>query len=476
MEKVLKTEKKGKICPVILSGGVGSRLWPLSREKSPKQFIPLLNDKNLLQNTCLRYQNNKFFNQTIIVCNEDHRFQVAESLRAIEISDAEIILEPCAKNTAPAIALAALSIMEKDPEGIMMVSPSDHYIEGFDQVINILTHIQMNNSYLYTFGIRANTPETGYGYIESDQEIDDFAHKVKQFVEKPTKEKAEDYIQSAKYYWNSGLFLFKASTYLEQLKNYELETFQACFESFNKKVKDLDFVRVDKNKFNQSKNISIDYALMEKADKVAVIPLDNIEWSDIGSWTALNNLSKKDQNGNIIQGDVYQVDTKNCYLRSHDRLIATAGITDLVVVETADAILVADSNHTQEIKKLVTKLKKDKRQEINKHRRHYAPWGHSEQIAKGDNFIVNKLYFKANAKSSLQMHYHRNEYFTVLSGAAKIIVDKKEYLLSEGMSVNITPLQKHQVIAIGHLPVELLEIQSGSYLSDEDIVRFEEVY
>ncbi|UTW42479.1 mannose-1-phosphate guanylyltransferase/mannose-6-phosphate isomerase [bacterium SCSIO 12844] len=464
-----------KIYPVILSGGVGSRLWPLSRKKSPKQFIQLIDDHTLLQNTCLRYVNESLFEAPIIVCNEDHRFQVAESLRALEIDNASIILEPLAKNTAPAIALAALAVLENE-DAYMLVSPSDHYIDNFDHVIKTLTQAELDDDYLYTFGIQPKSPDTGYGYIKLGNKKNDFIYDVDLFVEKPNKEKAKTYLAEGNYYWNSGMFLFKASTYLDQLKKSEPQIYQQCLESFNLKQKDLDFIRVHRESFAQCMDISIDYAVMEKSEKIALIPLMDLNWSDIGSWRALFDLAKKDQDGNIVKGDVYHVNTKDCYLRSHDRLLATAGINNLIVVETADAILVADTNHTQEIKVLVNKLNLDSRQEIVKHKRHYAPWGYSDQIAKGNNFIVNKLYFKVNSKSSLQMHYHKSEYFTVLCGAVKIRIDNKEHLLSQGMSINILPLQKHQVISIGHLPAEMLEIQSGSYLSDDDIERFEELY
>ncbi|MCF6764286.1 mannose-1-phosphate guanylyltransferase/mannose-6-phosphate isomerase [Thiotrichales bacterium 19S3-7] len=465
-----------KIYPVILSGGVGSRLWPLSRKKSPKQFIPLIDNHNLLQSTYLRYVDEPLCEKPIIVCNEDHRFQVAESLRALEVENATIILEPEAKNTAPAIALAALAVLEKEQDPFILVSPSDHYVNNFKKLFKILAQARLESEYLYTFGIQPSSAETGYGYIKVGSKRNDTVYDVISFIEKPNKESAKAYLKEGSYYWNSGIFLFKATTYLKQLEVNDPKTYQSCVKSFNQKQKDLDFIRIDAETFSHCADISVDYAIMEKAKKIAVIPIEQLKWSDIGSWKALFDLANKDQNGNIVKGDIYQVNTKNCYLHSHDRLLATAGIDSLVVVETADAILVADASHTQEIKALVSKLKLDNRQEVIKHKRHYAPWGYSDQIAKGDNFIVNKLYFKANAKSSLRMHYHRSEYFTVLSGAIKVLINDQTYLLSQGMSINILPLQKHQVIAIGQLPAEMLEIQSGAYLSDDDIERFEEVY
>lgn len=464
------------IYPVVLSGGAGSRLWPLSRQKSPKQFIPLIDDKNLLQNTCLRYQDQSIFSPPVIVCNEDHRFQVAESLRNIDINQASIILEPCARNTAPAIALAALQVYQENPEAMMLISPSDHYIENFEELLTDIQNLDFQSECLYTFGIKPTHAETGYGYIQVGKKIADSVYEVSQFIEKPNKERAQIHIEKGNVYWNSGLFLFSAKTYLEQLQQHQLDVYECCIKSFEQRVKDLDFIRVAKTHFEACPNISIDYAVMEKADKIAVIPLSEVKWSDIGSWGALFELGQKDQKGNIIKGDVCQIDTQNCYLRSHDRLLATVGVSGLVVVETADAVLVADRDNTQAIKQVVEMLGVSKRTEAIKHKRHFGPWGYSDRIAKGENFLVNKLYFKAGAESSLQMHYHRTEYFTVLSGAIKIKVEDKEYLLSQGMSITIEPLQKHQVIAIGQLSVEVLEVQLGSYLAEDDIERFEEAY
>lgn len=460
------------IFPVILSGGVGSRLWPLSREESPKQFIPLFDDKNLLQNTCLRYKGDSMFHDPVIVCNETHRFQVAESIRGFNYESADIILEPYARNTAPAIALAAFRVLEREPEGIMLVSPSDHYIKNFSEIIHMIENIDMQNHCLYTFGIKPKFAETGYGYIEAGASVDGFSHRVQRFVEKPDIKKANEYVNQDNFYWNSGMFLFRAQAYLEELKSYQPEMYELCQQAYHEHQKDLDFIRVCKKSFNQCDDISIDYAVFEKTKNAMVIPLSKTQWSDIGSWDALSNLGSKDSNGNVIEGDVFQVDSKSCYLRSHDRLLATVGVENLVVVETADAVLVANTNSTQDIKAIVEKIKSDNRQEVVKHKRHYSPWGYSDQLVKGENFIVNKLYFKLETNSSLQMHHHRVEHFTVLRGAARVIIDDKERLLYEGMSVSIMPLEKHQVFAIGLLPLEMIEIQSGSYISEDDVVRF----
>ncbi|WP_119328677.1 mannose-1-phosphate guanylyltransferase/mannose-6-phosphate isomerase [Cysteiniphilum halobium] len=468
----IKEVNLSNLYPVILSGGSGSRLWPLSRQKSPKQFIPLIDDKNLLQNTCLRFSERSMFHSPVIVCNEVHRFQVAESLRGIGVENAKIILEPCAKNTAPAIALAALTILESDSDGIMLILPSDHYIKDNSELMNIFKGLNVSDHELYTFGVKPKAPEVGYGYIEIGEKKNNFSYHIKRFIEKPELEAAQKYITDDGFYWNSGIFLFKAKAYLDALRKYKPKIHEICSREFDKKQQDLDFIRIPEEGFSQCEDVSIDYAVMEKAKNVQVIPLLKTSWSDVGSWKALFELGEKDQNGNIAKGDVYQVGSKNCYFRTHSRMLSAVGVENLVVVETADAILVADATQAQDIKLIVDELKKDNRQEYIRHKRYYGPWGYSDQLVRGEKFIVNKLYFKVGAKSSLQMHHHRSEYFTVLSGAAKVVIEGEEHLLSEGMSINITPLKKHQVLAIGILPLEMLEIQSGNYISEDDIERF----
>lgn len=461
-----------KIYPVILSGGVGSRLWPLSREESPKQFVPLFNDKNLLQNTCSRYKNDNLFYDPIIVCNDAHRFQVAESIRGFKYQSSDIILEPCARNTAPAIALAAFRAIEKDPESIMLVSPSDHYIDDFKEITHIIEHLDMRKPSLYTFGIKPDSAETGYGYIKMGKRVDIFSHEVQRFIEKPDIKKANEYVKQGDFYWNSGMFLFHAKVYLEELKSYQPETYESCCQAYQKHRKDLDFIRVCEQSFRQCNDISIDYAVFEKTKNAMMIPLSEIQWSDVGSWGALSKLGNKDSDANIIKGDVCQVNSKSCYLHSHDRLIAAVDVDGLVVVETADAVLVANANSTQNVKAVVEKLKCDNRQETRKHKRHYGPWGYRDQLVKDENFLVNRVYFKKDAESSLQMHHYSRKYFTVLRGAARVMINGKEHLLSVGMSVSIAPLQRHQVFAIGLLPLEMIEIRSGSHISEDDIVRF----
>lgn len=465
---------KNAIYPVILSGGAGSRLWPLSREKSPKQFISLVNDHNLFQNTCMRFMDTAGFRPPVIVCNEAHRFQVAESLRSLHIEDATIILEPCARNTAAAVALAALHTLEENENAMMLVCPSDHYIANNDELLQKAINIALSDvdEYLYTFGVKPKAAETGYGYLETGEIIQDNVYSVKRFIEKPNKTVAEKLYQDPSCFWNSGIFLFKAKAYLEALKQYCSDIYQHCVSSFIARKTDLDFIRVDKADFSKCENISIDYAVMERSDKVAMLTLTETDWSDIGSWAALFDLGTKDNNGNFVKGDVFHFDTQNCYLRAYDRLLAVVGLKDLVVVETADAILVADKAKTQEIKAIVTELKQNGRQELEKHKKYYSPWGYSEELTRGDGFIIKKLYFKIGAKSSLHMHFHRREYVSILKGAAEILLEDKVHLLSEGESLEIKPLKKHRITAMGNIPLEMIELQSGSYLGDDDMKRF----
>ncbi|PIQ42976.1 MAG: mannose-1-phosphate guanylyltransferase/mannose-6-phosphate isomerase [Gammaproteobacteria bacterium CG11_big_fil_rev_8_21_14_0_20_46_22] len=459
---------------VILSGGAGSRLWPLSRKSSPKQFIPLLGENNLLQDACLRYKGNDQFQTLTVVSNEEHRFQVAESLRAIGINDAEIILEPFARDTAPAVALAALSLCEKFSDPLMFVVPSDHYMENLEEMFSILSSAHFENNALYTFGIKPRSPESAYGYIEAGEQCSRGIFSVKQFVEKPSVEKAQAYCDAGNFYWNSGFFLFKAKAYLDALKTLQPAVYAQCYKAFQQKTKDLDFIRVGVESFSQSPAISIDYAVMEKASNVKLIPLESLKWSDIGSWNALFDLSEKDESGNLIKGDVFQINTNNSYLRSQTRLLAAVGVDHLIVVETADAILVAHRDHDQDIKKLVSVLKKASRSEVVKNKRRYGPWGRSDCFIESEHFVINRLSYNANAKSSLQVHHHRSEHFVILRGLAKVVVDGVEHQLSQGMSVNVLPKQKHQIFAFGEEPLEILEIQYGEIISPEDVVRLGE--
>ena len=463
------------IHPVILSGGSGSRLWPLSRKKSPKQFIDLVGDNNLLQDTCQRLGSIKDTESTIIVCNEDHRFQVAESLRKLNISNGEIILEPLAKNTAPAIALAALHIFEKDKDGLMLVLAADHHIKHTEPLAKGIQAGQefAESGSIVTFGICPTQPHTGYGYIHQGPEIKEGVFSVLEFVEKPSEVIAKKYLSSGNYHWNSGMFMMSARTYLKNLEDFDRNTYQACKAAYSKKRKDLDFIRVDEDSFAKATAESVDYAVLEKSKDVVVVPLNHSGWSDVGSWGALFELEERDAQDNIVHGDVFSYDVQNCYLRSHDRLLAAVGIQDLIVVETADAVLVSHKDKTQEVKKIVEQLAEKNRKELIEHKRIYAPWGYRELLVDGDRFIVQKLYFACDKESSIQMHYHRTKHLTVLSGTAEIMLDDKLVFLPENKSIMIDAGVKHQIRNKGKLPLRLMEVQSGSYLKEDDIVRFE---
>lgn len=462
------------IYPVILSGGTGSRLWPLSREQSPKQFISLIDDKNLLQNTCLRFAGLKEFTDPIIICNQDHRFQAAESLRNINMKPMSIILEPIARNTAPAIALAAFSILEMDMDGVMLVLPADHYLKDSTEMINsVITAAESCHihDYLFTFAIKPQKAETGYGYIEIGEMLGGGIRKVAKFIEKPNVDAAKKYLDSGKYYWNSGIFLFSAKLYLKELKESHLEIYQTCQKAYFLRKQDLDFVRVDPEAFESCPSESIDYAILEKTKNILVILLGKSTWSDIGSWGALFDLGKKDESGNILKGDILCSSVSNCYLQSHDRLLAAVGIKDIIVVETADAILVVHRNKTQKVKHIVKKLQCNTRDEVLRHKKSYSPWGYSEELHKGNGFIVKFLHFIESGRTSLHKHYNRSEYFSVLLGEAEIVLGKERIRLKAGESISVNPEIEHQIINVGEMSLSMLEVRLGIVLDELDIVR-----
>ena len=470
-----------KLYPVILSGGSGTRLWPLSRQQSPKQFINLVDDQNLLQDTIARLSPISDIESVAVVCNEDHRFQVAESLRGFQGQEKKfnlsthIILEPIARNTAPAIALAAFDLIEKNKDAIMLVLSADHHIK---HNAPFLDAVQLGVAYaqqskIVTFGICPDKPHTGYGYIKQGRPAGK-AFEVDAFVEKPNLKTAEAYLCSGDYLWNSGMFMMKAAVYLESLKAFDAETYQACFEAYAERHTDLDFIRVNKEAFSNARSESVDYAILEKSNDLVVLPLKDSGWSDVGSWGELFDLKEKNTEGNIIDGDVVTENVKNCYLHSHDRLLAAVGIQDLIVVETADAILVSHKDKTQEVKKIVTQLSKNSRDELRQHKKIYAPWGYREMLVKSDRFVVQKILMEVGQKSALQMHYHKVKHFTILSGTAEVILDGESKIFAENSSIMIGVGMKHQLINCGKVPLRLIEVQSGSYLGDDDIVRFEE--
>lgn len=472
------------LIPVILSGGSGTRLWPLSRELYPKQLLALTGDTTLLQQTAARLENFDDAAPPIVVCNEEHRFLVAEQLRAMEIAPTAIILEPVGRNTAPATAVAALRAMATDLEALLLVLPADHLIEDVNAFRNaVMAGIEpAREGKLVTFGIKPDKPETGYGYIKKGDGLTvgkkkktAQAYAVAQFVEKPDIATAKKYLQSGDYLWNSGMFLFRADTFLHELQLHGPAMVEACQKSFATATRDLDFLRLDEKAFAACPSDSIDYAVFEKTANAAVVPVDP-GWSDIGSWSALWEVSSKDSNGNVLVGDVLTIDSSGSYIRAENRLVASVGIKDLIIVETADAVMVADKKHVQDVKRIVKRLKKENRQEANLHRRVFRPWGHYETMAAGTRYQVKRITVYPGAILSLQLHHHRAEHWVVVKGTAKITRDDKTFMLSENESTFIPLAINHRLENPGVIPLELIEVQSGSYLGEDDIVRFSDNY
>jgi mannose-1-phosphate guanylyltransferase/mannose-6-phosphate isomerase len=461
--------------PVILSGGSGTRLWPLSRGHYPKQFLPLVAENSMLQETMLRLHGVPRLDPPITVCNEDHRFMVAEQLREIGIKPAAIILEPVGKNTAPAVAMAALSASSVDD--VLLVLPADHVIADIPAFHAAVEQARTlaEQGFLVTFGIVPGHPETGYGYIKRGNAQFGPAYAVAAFVEKPDLETAERYLASGDYLWNSGMFAFKAGVFLQELEKFNPDMLAACKAAVAGAKPDLDFVRIDKSLFMACPADSIDYAVMEKTDKVVVIPLD-AGWNDVGSWSALWDVIDKDDNGNALSGDVLTVDTKNSFLHSGHRLIAAIGISDLVIVETADAVMVAPKDRVQEVKQIVDKLKASKRPEAEVHRKAYRPWGHYYSVDEGERHQTKRIVVKPGARLSVQKHHHRAEHWVVVKGTALVSKGDEQILVTENESVYIPLGVVHSLHNPGVIPLEMIEVQSGSYLGEDDIVRFGDLY
>ena len=464
--------------PVILSGGAGSRLWPASREFYPKPMLPMFGEHTLLQDTSTRLDSIETVQPPVFVCNEEHRFLVAEQVRALGKEPEAIMLEPEGRNTAPALTLAALHLAGKDPESLMVVMPADHVIP--DQVAFTDT-VQRGGElaqqgYLVTFGVVADKPETGYGYINRGDSIENSSgFKVDRFVEKPDAETAQTYIDSGDYYWNSGIFVMRADRWLEEIGKYQPDILAACRVAMEHGKSDADFLRADKDAFLESPSDSIDYAVMEKTDRAAVVPMQ-AQWSDVGSWSSIWEVSERDGNGNVARGDVLTHDTKNSLLMADQRCIAAVGLDNMIVVETADAVLVADKNNSQDVKAIVSQLKDSDREEYRFHSRVYRPWGDYEGIDNGTRYQVKRLTVKPGAQLSLQMHHHRAEHWIVVSGTAKVTRGDDEFMLSENESTYIPLGTTHRLENPGNIPLEIIEVQSGSYLGEDDIVRFEDVY
>lgn len=463
--------------PVILCGGSGTRLWPLSRTSYPKQLLPLVNDKTLLQQTLLRLRDAPDIGKPIIICNQDYRFIVAEQIREVGYDEAQIILEPEGKNTAPAITLAALLLQQSAPENLMLVLPADHVIDNTEQFALSVSQAALlaQQNILVTFGIVPTKPETGYGYIQRGESLGEGLFQVKQFVEKPDKATAAQYLQSQEYYWNSGMFLFKARAYLKEIEQYApdiLSSCQACISNINV---DLDFHRLKPELFSQCRSESIDYAVMEKSQNIAVVSLRS-DWSDVGSWNSVCEIQGMDVSGNVVNGDVVVDQVSNSYLRSESRLLAAVGVADLVVVETADAVLVTHKNSCQDVKLLVNSLKKENRPEIERHRRDYRPWGYYEILNSGPHFQAKRLVVKPGAKLSLQKHQFRSEHWVIIRGAAVVTCDNRRFELYANESTFIPAGEKHRLENNSTEILELIEVQTGSYFGEDDIIRFEDVY
>lgn len=463
------------ITPVILCGGSGTRLWPLSRTAYPKQLLALANEKSLLQQTLLRLRELPGLNAPVVICNQDYRFLIAEQVREIGIENAKIILEPEGKNTAPAVTIAALS--EPDPEALLLVLPADHVINDelpFIKAVAKAAKMALQGT-LVTFGVVPTRPETGYGYIQKGEAINAEVFKAKRFVEKPDFVTAQKYLESGEYFWNSGMFMFESATYLREMEEHAPDILSVCRDCVESLQVDLDFQRIKPELFAPCRSESIDYALMEKTKNIAVVPLDS-DWSDVGSWAAMWDINSLDRANNVVKGDVVLDKVSNSYLHSESRLLAVIGLSDLVVVETADAVLVAHKDHSQDVKKMVGQLKSQGRSEVERHLRDHRPWGYFEVLNNGTCFQAKRLVVKPGAKLSLQMHHHRSEHWVVIKGKALVTCGEEQFILQENESTFIPAGTKHRLENTTEELLELIEVQTGSYFGEDDIVRFEDIY
>jgi mannose-1-phosphate guanylyltransferase/mannose-6-phosphate isomerase len=470
------------LVPVILSGGAGTRLWPLSRELYPKQLLPLVGEHTMLQDTVLRLAGLNAA-PPVVVCNEAHRFLVAEQLRLINAPAQAIVLEPAGRNTAPAIALAAHAALSAagaagtaGEELLLLVLPADHVIRNahaFRDAVQVAVSAARAGN-LATFGVVPQAPETGYGYIRRGA-ADGAAWRIENFVEKPERARAEEFVASGEYYWNSGMFVFGARRYLDELQRLAPDIAEACERAYSAAQRDLDFTRIDATAFASCRSESIDYAVMEKTAAAVVVPLD-AGWSDVGSWSSLHDASDKDAEGNVRKGDVLSVDTHDCYLYAGSRMLATVGLCDHVVVETKDAVLVAPRSRVQDVKALVATIKASGRSEHLLHREVFRPWGSYDSLENGERFQVKRLIVRPGGVLSLQLHHHRAEHWVVVSGTARITRGEEVFLLEENQSTYIPIGVRHRIENPGKIPVHIIEVQSGGYLGEDDIVRFEDQY
>ncbi|HET6390226.1 mannose-1-phosphate guanylyltransferase/mannose-6-phosphate isomerase [Hyphomicrobium sp.] len=470
------------IHPVILSGGSGTRLWPLSRAMYPKQFIRFFNSQNasFLGTALGRLPQNAGFEKPILLCNNDHRFLVREELDRAGLESRAIVLEPVARNTAPAIAVAALVALKHDPDAILAVMPSDHVIEdagAFAEHIRRAAEVAATGK-LVLFGIKPTEPHTGYGYIKCGEPLANFdgrAFDVASFAEKPDRATAESYLADGSYLWNSGIFALDAKTYLAEIERLEPKILEAARAALAGASDDLGFLRLDRAAFAVAPNISIDYAVMEKTRAAAILPM-NVGWNDVGSWSSLWEIAPRDDKGNFIKGEAVLEETSDCYVHSERALVSTIGVSDLIIVNTPDALLVADKDRTQDVSKIVQRLKTSNRKEQEQHLRNYRPWGYFETLNIGPRFQVKLLHVKPGGQLSMQMHHHRSEHWIVVQGTAQVSIGDKEQLVRENESVYIFATQWHRLSNPGKVPVEIIEVQIGSYLGEDDILRTDDIY
>ncbi len=468
----------GLVVPVILSGGSGTRLWPVSRESFPKQFWPLVSARTMIQETALRAVGSGFA-PPVIVCNEEHRFLIAEQLREAGITGARIILEPCGRNSAPAITAAALLVAEAHPDAVLWMMAADSAINLPDALAAALAEAvaAARAGRFVTFGMKPTSPETGYGYIEIGEVVSGFAgvHAVARFVEKPDAAKAAALLADGRHLWNSGMFVFTAATLLDEMQAFAPEVTTAVRRAVQNRSTDLDFVRLEKASFATSPNISLDYAVAERTQRAAVVPAE-LGWSDVGSWNALWELGAKDAQGNVSLGDVLLEGSNRCYARSDGMLTAVVGLTDVITVTTKDAVLVMHRDRAQDVKKVVERLRAAGRHEAAAHNRMYRPWGFYESLINGDRFQVKRIVVKPGEKLSLQKHFHRAEHWVVVAGTALVIRDADEQMVRENESIYLPLGCVHRLENPGRIPLELIEVQSGSYLGEDDIVRIADTY
>jgi len=466
-----------KITPVILSGGSGTRLWPLSRKQYPKQYLPMVGDNTMLQETILRLNGLDNLADPIIICNVDHRFLVAEQCQQVDIKNPTILLEPVGRNTAPAIVAAALHSIKELDDAVLLVLSADHVIqdiEAFHISISIAAK-QAKLGKLATFGIVPKDAHTGYGYIKFSQDSGDSTYQVEQFVEKPDLPTAQSYLEHGNYLWNSGMFMFQANTLIDELATYSPDIVTAVGSAVDNAEQDLDFIRLEKQAFKSSPSDSIDCALMEKSNNVVVVPLD-AHWNDIGSWSALYDIGTKDDNGNVIKGDVIAQDTTNTYINANHHMVATIGVDNLIIVDTPDVTFIATNDKVKEVRAIVDSLHANGRDESEKHRKSYRPWGWYDSIELGEQFQVKRLNVNPGAKLSLQMHHMRAEHWVVVSGTATVINGEAILTLKEGDSTYIPIGTVHGLENNTNKHLEIIEVQSGTYLGEDDIVRFKDIY